>query len=184
MNYNLNLKDIVDRYSEPHRHYHNWNHIQYMLDKFNKIKNREKIKGCIDKEAIYYAILFHDIIYDPKSKTNEEDSANYLKEVFDKLDDQDISAKTIDIARYAIFASKNHLAEPYPVAYQTGIEIFLDLDLAILAEPKLDVYKQYADNIRKEYYFVPDEEFRWHSMLSQHWLDVMVSLVNVFHMRD
>lgn len=34
---------------------------------------------------IVYAIFYHDIIYDPRSQTNEEDSANVWREYVNKL---------------------------------------------------------------------------------------------------
>ena len=74
-------KTILSRYDEPHRHYHNWDHIEDLL--------RQCSKNIADN--LFLAIIFHDIIYDPLSKTNELDSADYFfgfmkdKEVYDAI---------------------------------------------------------------------------------------------------
>lgn len=56
---------ILERYNEPHRHYHNWDHIESML------------RG-IEDDHLRLAIIFHDIIYDPMRTDNEEMSAKLL----------------------------------------------------------------------------------------------------------
>ena len=61
------LEEILLKYSEEHRRYHTLTHLTalfHLLDEYS-----HDIK---DRKAVILAILFHDIIYDPKSSRNEE----------------------------------------------------------------------------------------------------------------
>lgn len=68
---NLNIdENIIERYNEPHRFYHNLDHIRFMIAEANR-------KRILTNE-LFLAIIFHDIIYDPKSNDNEEKSVELL----------------------------------------------------------------------------------------------------------
>ena len=58
------IDDIFNRLNEPHRYYHNWNHIEYMFKIARKL-------GIELTDELVLAIIFHDIIYDPLAKDNE-----------------------------------------------------------------------------------------------------------------
>lgn len=66
---------IIDKYNEPHRFYHNLEHINYMV---NYADN--------PSDKLLLAIIFHDIIYCPKSSTNEEDSVRYASNYINDTD--------------------------------------------------------------------------------------------------
>lgn len=130
MIYKLGLHpNIFDRYNEPHRHYHNWNHVLYMLTKAEE-------NNILDND-LFLAILFHDVIYDPKSTTNEEDSA-YLFSLF---------FNDMPHVEQAILETKTHKPT-------TELSIKLcDLDLAILKEDLKGLIK-FENEIFKEYQWV------------------------------
>lgn len=72
------LIDVVkDYYSEPHREYHTIKHIQYMLKHFEQFKKNTNIINEKEEIAMEIAIIFHDVIYNPLSKENEYNSANF-----------------------------------------------------------------------------------------------------------
>jgi pantetheine-phosphate adenylyltransferase len=79
---------IYNAYTEKNRFYHNLTHISNCLNEFDLIKNR------IEKRfSVEMAIFFHDLVYDIKSKTNEEDSVKFImKELQIPLVKEDISA--------------------------------------------------------------------------------------------
>ena len=138
--------DLVLRYDEPHRHYHKLEHIAEML----RIVPRIAPAGT-DLFAIQLAVWFHDVIYDPRSKTNEIDSGEYARTVLANLGLP--SQAIIDLIR-----STDHrvaLAPDSPIESQ----ILHDADLAILGA-SLDRYDRYAADIRKEYTYVPDDQYR------------------------
>jgi predicted metal-dependent HD superfamily phosphohydrolase len=62
--------ELLPRYSEPHRHYHNVQHIEECLREFEFGQHL-----AADPAAVELAILFHDAIYDPRRSDNEEQSA-------------------------------------------------------------------------------------------------------------
>lgn len=79
------------KYNEKHRFYHNWNHIVDLLKKASK-------ENCLS-DNLFLAILFHDVIYNPKENDNEEKSALLFKIYFPNN----------DIVYNAILNTKNHI---------------------------------------------------------------------------
>lgn len=64
------------RFSLSDRHNHAPSHIVYRMQKLDK-----DFKSTLDEKSIglaFMAIFFHDVIYDPKAKGNEEQSAQYF----------------------------------------------------------------------------------------------------------
>lgn len=59
-------------YSEPHRAYHDANHIAEVLGWFDIVADDI---GWTSPREVYDAILFHDVIYDAQAKDNETRSA-------------------------------------------------------------------------------------------------------------
>lgn len=67
-------ENLLNNYNEPHRFYHNFEHIERMIE--------SAINENILSDDLALAIIFHDIIYNIGSSTNEEDSANLFKEYY------------------------------------------------------------------------------------------------------
>lgn len=65
------LCEIYEMYTEPHRHYHNLNHIARMF----QTAAEQKIELS---EMQIWAIWFHDIIYEVGANDNEERSAEVV----------------------------------------------------------------------------------------------------------
>ena len=100
--YNIDLS-ILDKYNEPHRFYHNWDHIEYMINLCDRYK--------YTSEDLLLAIIFHDIIYDPKENDNEEKSAELFYSMFSNmLSDKDGNKIDIDVdkIKQAILDTKYH----------------------------------------------------------------------------
>jgi len=122
-------RNLCYYYGEPHRFYHNWEHITSML-KSAKEQN-------ILSEDLMLAILFHDIIYDPKEKDNEEKSAELFKIYY---------PSKIDVYN-AILETKTHKPT-------TSLSSRLcKLDLEVLYSD-FNTFANYENNIFKEYQFV------------------------------
>ena len=62
--------EIVQRYSEPHRHYHTLDHLDNMVAELIPVMNVIK-----DRSTTVMAIAYHDIVYDVLKQDNEEQSA-------------------------------------------------------------------------------------------------------------
>lgn len=136
--------DALDsRYSESHRHYHNLRHIAAMLAKLDEVS-----PGDV---AMELAIWFHDVIYDPRGRDNEEQSAAFfVAEMADSLDPM----FWLDVVRLI-------LATDYS-RKRTGAadeDLLRDIDLSILASAP-EAYQAYTEAVRHEYAHVPDEDFR------------------------
>lgn len=63
------------RYREPHRRYHDPNHLAHCLAEF------DAARAHIDRpDAVETAIWFHDVINEPRSRDNEQLSADYFRD--------------------------------------------------------------------------------------------------------
>lgn len=130
--YNID-PNILQRYNEPHRHYHNMEHIVDLLSKADK-------NGFLPDD-LGLAIIFHDIIYDPKSLNNEEKSADLFNEIYYGPN----SDKIIE----AILDTKKHSpTRGNPISYE-----LCSLDLSILkSDPETLI--DFENKIFKEYQFL------------------------------
>ncbi len=139
--------EIVHHYDDKNRAYHNLEHLEDLFQKMDMYKNE-----LSDKKAIAFSIWYHDIIYNPLSKKNEEKSAAYcikrLQEIGLSLDFQQKVFKLI-------CSTKTHTFENWKQdADKTDNAFLLDFDLSILgSDPK--TYEDYVAKIRKEYKRVP-----------------------------
>ncbi|MCU1400242.1 MAG: hypothetical protein JWN62_3351 [Acidimicrobiales bacterium] len=140
---------LVDRHAEPHRRYHTAEHAAWVVHHVDALGQVMSI-DTEHLEEIRVAALFHDIVYDPRSSTNEADSADVADEA---LIEVGWSATRRARVRTLILATATHDAES-PEA-----EVLLDADLAILgAEP--DAYRRYVAGVRFEYEFVDESAWR------------------------
>lgn len=132
--------NAIDNYFESHRHYHKIDHI---LDLCTKAESSSDV---ILDEKLLKAIVFHDVIYDPKSGTNEEDSVRYMNSlgIFDD-----------DVER-AILATKTHSDE---TSDHRLSKVLCELDLSIL-KSDMDTLKDFELKIFKEYQFAPFNVYR------------------------
>lgn len=137
---------IEMRYGEEQRSYHNMHHIGALL------RHSTKYAGLIsDKEAVDLAIYFHDIVYDPKSKTNEEDSADLFVNLCSSHIDSTLCEK---VKQYIIETKKHDVSR----SQDNDLKLFIDMDMSILGVDPAQ-YEIYARQIRQEYAFVPEADY-------------------------
>lgn len=138
-------------YTEPQRHYHSWAHIEALL------RHYRRWEAHLHRPVpVLWALYWHDGIYDPQAKDNEEQSARLLE--------QDaaghLPAEDIAFAAAIVRATAGHaLPAGLSAADAADMSLFLDMDLSILGAPE-PVYDRYEVGIRKEYAFVPVEAYR------------------------
>lgn len=137
--------NLVARYAEPHRAYHNLAHIAHCLDEFEAARS---LAG--DPNAIEMAIWFHDAVYDPKAKDNEERSAELAVAV---ANGAGLSAAFAQRVRELILATKHAQPPANPDA-----ALLVDVDLSILGQP-LERFDEYERQIRREYDWVEEQAF-------------------------
>lgn len=143
------LTQLLTAYQEPHRHYHNLQHLQQV---FSALQNIYSSNHLNDRHTIILAIFFHDVIYDTRSNENEAQSAKLASESLTKLN---LPNTTIDRITHLIHLTKHHPAQPTDLDAQ----LLLDLDLSILATPPIQ-YQIYAKAIRQEYDWVSEADYR------------------------
>ena len=71
--------DIIERWNEPHRFYHNLDHLNYLITYFEKMYMDDLITSG-ERSRLIVIAFFHDVIYNSKAKDNEEQSRNYFIE--------------------------------------------------------------------------------------------------------
>ena len=76
---------LEQRYSEEHRFYHTLRHIASLLTMSAEAMKCDPPK-LSSPDTVDWAILYHDVVYDAKSKTNEEDSADLFRALFSTSD--------------------------------------------------------------------------------------------------
>lgn len=139
--------EILEQYQEPHRQYHNLEHVKHLFEQWATSRNQMQ-----RPDLIAWAIWFHDLIYEPLRHDNEYQSALKAVQVLQQLD---LGEWEIDTVRQHIEDTKSH----EPSRESIDSQIFLDMDLSILgASP--DRYAMYTRQIREEYRDVPEEIYR------------------------
>jgi predicted metal-dependent HD superfamily phosphohydrolase len=141
------FNQLVERYSEKGRAYHNLSHVRALLE------TGAAYKAAIENpQAVFFAIWFHDAIYDTQAGDNEERSASMAVEALTQMA---VPEATILLVQKMILATKHHGAEGLPY----DGKLFLDFDLSILGREEA-VYKAYSGAIRIEYGWVPEALYR------------------------
>ncbi|MBT95408.1 MAG: hypothetical protein CL431_05515 [Acidimicrobiaceae bacterium] len=136
---------LVNAYEESHRHYHTIDHVYACLNLLDGLP----LSGQ-SKDMLEYAIWFHDAIYEPQSRDSEEKSALLAHDWLDK--------------HGVIYAGEVKKIIELTADYnqwrptQETEQFFHDLDLAVLGSVH-DIYQEYAEDIRKEYWHLNDDDY-------------------------
>jgi len=145
------FEKIKPLYDTSERLYHNWFHVVSCLNHLYEIK--EEISED-DFTSLFFAIIFHDSIYDVKNKKweNEQNSAelaeNFLRNLW-------IQEHIIQEAKNLILLTTTH-----NVNSESLIEKYMnDIDLSILWQD-WEKYSHYSKAIRYEYASYTDEDYK------------------------
>lgn len=137
---------LHSRYREAHRAYHHLGHVADCLDGFDSMLDlaREPLQ-------VELAIWFHDIVYEPLSKTNEEDSALLFVEL---MAPRGLSPDCCRKVAELIFSTA-HVAAPQG----SDASLLHDVDLSILGSDATR-YDAYSRSVRQEYSGFNEEAYR------------------------
>ena len=135
-------RDLLRRWSEPHRHYHNVAHLTAVLYVIDAHDGSDQAR---------LAAWFHDAVYDPRSPgdANEQASAALAADTLSSL-----GVAAPDVVRLVLLTAGHAPGPDDP----DGI-LLCDADLTVLARPAPE-YDVYAAAIRREYAHVPEDAFR------------------------
>ena len=139
-------RDVLLRYSEPHRHYHTQQHLAECFEKVPDI-----IALAAHPAEVLVGLWFHDAIYDTQRHDNEQRSADWARSAARELGARAESAQRI----HDLIMFTRHSAAP------TGVDaqVLVDADLSILgAQPAR--FQEYETQVRNEYAWVPEAVFR------------------------
>lgn len=151
--------NLMHRYTEPHRFYHNVFHIESCL---NEMVNASKGEGSLDPAAVL-ALFYHDAVYTGNPGDDEAASAGLFCDLFPW------NQLTQDAATMIAFTAEYHK--------RGSFGLMGDCDLAGLGKS----WAEYEDNgkkIRKEYHQMTDAE--WHEGRIR-WLEAMLALPYIFN---
>ncbi|MBT2341637.1 MULTISPECIES: HD domain-containing protein [Pseudomonas] len=134
-------EELIRRYCEPHRAYHNLQHLEECL------KTRRRVNAACQAPAeIDLALWFHDAIYDPLRSDNELRSAQWLDEVACASGLDDETRRRL----YDLVMVTRHDGVPA----STDEAVLVDTDLAILGA-SFKRFEEYDQQIQREYRHVP-----------------------------
>lgn len=139
-------RSLSDRYAEPHRAYHTLRHIGHCLDELEAARS---LAG--DRAAVEMALWYHDAIYDPRAKDNEDRSADLAAAAASAMGlTPAFGDRVADLIRVSTHRSVAAGADP---------QLFADIDLAILGQPEA-AFDEYERQVRVEYSWVVEPAFR------------------------
>lgn len=132
-------------YATPERHYHDERHLDECLRALTNVH-------CLsEREArlLRWAILWHDAIYEPGLPGNEERSAELAQRELSNCGVDEIDA--MEVGRLIRLTERHRAAGDDRIG-----ALMVSIDLSILGSDPLR-YRQYVEDVRKEYAHVPDE---------------------------
>ena len=135
-------RELKKRYTGSARHYHNLEHLHFMITRSEEIKTSLR-----DPEMVVFAIYYHDLVYNVLRKDNEVRSARIARS---RLEELGIPEDRIAHCVAMIEATKDH-----PLSEDQDTNYLLDLDMAILGVSP-ERYLLYTEQVREEYAIYPD----------------------------
>jgi predicted metal-dependent HD superfamily phosphohydrolase len=140
--------ELVARYTEPHRAYHNLAHIADCLEKLDLARPMLRKD---EEDAVELALWWHDAVYDARAADNEERSAALFREA---AASHRLAAPLAGKVERLILLTKTHA----PGA-DAAEQAMIDVDLSILGAPP-SRFAAYDAAIRREYAHVPEDIWR------------------------
>jgi predicted metal-dependent HD superfamily phosphohydrolase len=140
------LPALIRAYAEPQRHYHNHQHLHECLALWQQTRDASQ-----QAAEVALALWFHDAIYDPMAKDNEQRSADWTGR---ELANAGATAELADRVQGLILATCHTAA-----VAQGDAQWLVDIDLAILGADA-ERFDEYERQIRAEYRWVPGPLYR------------------------
>lgn len=137
---------LASRYAESHRHYHTAQHIDECLAHFDGAHT-----SCEHPLEVELALWFHDAIYEPRAKDNEEKSADWAVRV---MQESALSQDAQTRVRALIMKTCHHA-----LPETTDEQVLVDIDLSILGADAAR-FDEYEAQVRAEYRWAPGFLYR------------------------
>lgn len=141
------LEALRRAWREPQRHYHSLQHLSECLDLLRAHRDSAQ-----RPDELVLALWFHDAVYAPRAKDNEQRSADWARQALDEAGADPATTARI----HALILDTAHAADPAP----GDPSLLVDIDLAILgAAPER--FAEYERQVRAEYAWVPGFLYRY-----------------------
>ncbi|MFC6092779.1 hypothetical protein [Saccharothrix lopnurensis] len=135
--------DLAERYAEPHRGYHNTDHVLAVV---RDVTALAADRTAEERAVLVLAALAHDVVYDGRPGEDERRSAGWARARLAGLPQAERVAELV-------LATTDHTSDD-------GLaRLLLDADLAVLGSEPAD-YERYRRAVRAEYAHVPDDAWR------------------------
>ncbi len=154
--------EVREHYAEPGRFYHTLDHIQSVLETVESLGAHSR-----NINAVKLAVWLHDVVYDSRASDNEERSAAYAERLCERL----------SIPKGRLVADLITTTKTHDACEDADAHVLIDADLAILGSSESS-YRIYAGQIRQEYAWVPESEYR---MGRRRVLQKFLSRPRIFH---
>ncbi|MGO1056340.1 HD domain-containing protein [Crossiella sp. CA198] len=141
-------QELIDRYREAHRRYHDLTHVEAVL-RDSAWLGAELGLSEVDRSVLVVAAAAHDVVYDGVPGEDERRSAEWVRRW---LSEAGVAEHHRAPTERLVLATIDHLGEdPLTLA-------LLDADLAVLGGMAAD-YDRYARAVRAEYAHVSDADW-------------------------
>lgn len=142
----LCLQALRAAWQEAQRHYHGLQHLSECLDLLRAYRTL-----ALHPDELVLALWFHDAVYDPRAKDNEQRSADWATRALSEAGvDPGVVARI-----HALVLDTAHAAEPAT----DDARLLVDIDLAILGAAPAR-FAEYEKQVRAEYAWVPGFLYR------------------------
>jgi len=134
---------IKSAYSESHRAYHTLQHLSECFDKLDRAVATKIFQKTALAEA---ALWYHDVIYQPMAKDNEQRSAEWAVRFLTQSGVGDEDCRLVS----SLIMATRHAEDPRAITHQ----LVVDIDLSILgaAPARFDEYER---QVWEEYKWIP-----------------------------
>lgn len=138
--------DLLDRWSEPHRHYHGCTHLLSVLEALDLLT-----EPAGPPRTVLLAAWFHDAVYRGAAGQDEEESARLAE---DRLTHAGLPEQEVDEVARLVRLTSDHRPDPG----DTDGTLLCDADLSILGGSP-EEYARYVAAVRKDYAHIGDADF-------------------------
>lgn len=141
--------ELMNAWAEPYRHYHDPRHLGECLALWARWRD-----GCERPGEVALALWFHDAVYDPRSGSNELNSAAWAARALVHAGvDSDTAQRVHDL----VMATQQDAATD--LGSDADAQLLVDIDLSILGSPA-ERFERYDQDVHKEYVWVRGFRYR------------------------
>ena len=145
------LAELQRRYAEPHRVWHRWPRVAWML-----AEAEELAAAIADRTAFILAVLFHRAVFDRRLGGGAQRSAALMREMLGATVPEGRLARAGELIRALAAQELPRTKDP---SLRGDAALLLDLDNAVLGAPEAE-FDAYEAGYRAEFAHLKDDAYR------------------------